>query len=109
MNLCRGKSEQALQVTDESVDVPLAGGLEDNVLVVVVPEAPRQLFIVHLWFVLADAPPPGNLIRVHHLELPSVPRPADEALAGLVRQQLQQELPQLDGTRAREAGAATRT
>lgn len=39
-----------------------------------------------------------NLIRVGEFELPSVPGPGDEPLAALVRQQLQQELPQLDGT-----------
>lgn len=40
------------------------------------------------------------LIRVGELELPAISRPGDEALTGLVCQQLQQELPQLDGARA---------
>ena len=43
-----------------------------------------------------------NLIWVGELELPAVPGPGDELLAGLVRQQLQQELPKLDRTRALE-------
>ena len=46
------------------------------------------------------------LVRVAHLELPTVPGPGDEALAGLVRQQLQDELPQLDGTGGRDGRAA---
>ena len=46
------------------------------------------------------------LVRVAHLELPTVPGPGDEALAGLVRQQLQDELPQLDGTGGRDGRPA---
>ena len=41
-----------------------------------------------------------DLIWVGELELPSVAGPRDELLAGLVRQELQQELPKLDRTRA---------
>ena len=55
----------------------------------------RQHF--DLGLVLPDAPPPGHLIGVSHLEFPAVPGPRDEMLAALVRQQLQEELPQLDG------------
>ena len=54
-------AEQALQVTDEPVDVSLAGRLEDDVFVVVVAEAARQLLVVHLGLVLADTPSAGNL------------------------------------------------
>ena len=36
------------------------------------------------------------LVGVDELELPALPGPGDEGLAGGVRQQLQQELPQLD-------------
>ena len=42
----------------------------------------------------------SHLIRVGELELPAVARPTDEGLAGLVRQELQEKLPQLDGTAA---------
>jgi hypothetical protein len=72
----------------------------DYVLVVVVAEAARQLLVVHLGLVLADAPASGHLVRVGQLELPTVAGPGDERLAGFVRQELQQELPQLDGARA---------
>ena len=70
-----------------------------------VPEASRELLVVHLGLVLPHAPAPGHLVGVRHLELPAVASPPDEVLARLVRQQLQQELPQLDGTRTGEAGA----
>ena len=36
------------------------------------------------------------LIRIRELELPGIPGPGDEGGAGLVREELQQELPQLD-------------
>lgn len=40
------------------------------------------------------------LIWIGKLELPAITRPADEGLTGLVSEQLQQELPQLDGSTA---------
>ena len=98
VNLLRAVAEQALQVADEPVDVTLSRRFQDDVLVVIVSEPPGQLLVVHLGLVLPDAPPPGHLVRVGHLELPAVAGPDDEVLARLVRQQLQQELPQL-GTR----------
>ena len=89
-------SEQALQVAHEAIDVSLAGRLVDDVLVVVVTQAARQLLVVHLRLVLADAPAARHLVRVGQLELPIIARPRDEVLAVLVRQLLEQELPQLD-------------
>ena len=62
------------------------------------PEPPAKLLVVHLGFVLADSPAPGHLVRVGEFELPAVASPGDEVLARLVRQLLQEELPQLDGT-----------
>ena len=40
VHLLGGVAEQALQVADEPVDVALARRLQDDVLVVVVPEGP---------------------------------------------------------------------
>lgn len=40
----------------------------------------------------------SHLIGVGEFELPAVSGPADEGLAGFVREELQQELPQLDGS-----------
>lgn len=42
----------------------------------------------------------SHLIRVRELEFPAVACPADEGLARLVSQELQEELPQLDWTTA---------
>ena len=93
-------TKKAFQITDEPVDVSPPICLVDDILVVVVPQAPGQLLVVHLGLVLAQAPPPRHLVRVAQLELPAVAGPRDELLARLVRQQLKQELPELDRTRA---------
>ena len=88
------------------LSVPLAGRLVYDVLVVVVPQPPRQLIIVHLGFILPQPPSSGNLqsetvrqsdsqtvrqrpvniylIRIRQLELPAVSCPGDELLAGFV-------------------------
>ena len=42
---------------------PFACSLVYDVLVVVVPESARQLFVVHLWLVLAHPPSTSDLIR----------------------------------------------
>ena len=105
LDLLRTISQQTLEITDEPVDVSFPRCFENNVLVVVISETSGEFLVVHLRFVLPDAPPPRHLVRVRHLELPPVSGPADEGLAGLVRQELQQELPQLDGPRARECRA----
>lgn len=100
--------KKVLKIAHETIDVSLAGRLVDDVLVVVIAQAARQLLVVHFGLVLAYAPPARHLVRVGELELPAVARPRDEALARLVREQLEQELPQLDGARAGEARPAAR-
>ena len=67
-----------------------------DVLVVVITNPSTQLLVVHLWFVLTSTPELGNLVRVSHLELPSVTRPSDTTVARTIREQFQKELPQLD-------------
>ena len=96
-------TEQRLEVADESVYVSLAGGLGDDVLVVVVAEAAGQLFVVHLWLVFSDTPSAGDLIRIRHLELPTVAGPSNKVLATLVSEKLEQELPKLDRSAPGEA------
>ena len=78
--------------------LPFSSCFVNYILVIVVSQTSGQFLIVHLWFVFPDAPPSSHLIRIHHLELPTISCPGYEALAGLVSEQLQQELPQLDGT-----------
>lgn len=96
--LLRSVSQQALQITHKSVDIAFASCLVYDIFVVVIAESPAELFIVHLGFIFANAPAPGHLIRVGELELPAVTGPADEMLTGLVCEEFQQELPQLDWT-----------
>lgn len=92
------EAQKVLEVADETVDIPLPGCLVNDVLVVVVAQTPAQLLIVHLRFVLADAPALRHLVRVGQFELPTVSRPGDEVLTRFVRQLLQEKLPQLDRT-----------
>ena len=105
MNFLWRISKKSLQITDKPIHVSLPGSFEDNVLVIIISEASRQLLVIHLGLVFPDAPPPGHLVRVGHLELPAVPGPGDEVLTRLVCEELQQELPQLDGPGPGEAGA----
>lgn len=51
----------------------------------------------------------SHLIWVGELELPAVSRPADEGLAGLVGQELQEKLPQLYGSAACKQSRETNT
>ena len=59
--LVRSVAEHSLQVAHEAVDVALPRRLVNDVLIVVVAKASRQLFIVHLRLVLANPPPSSNL------------------------------------------------
>lgn len=66
--------------------------------VIVVAQGSAQLVIVHIGLVLAQPPELGHFLRLEQLELAIVGRPADEMLVTLVEEQLQQELPERDGT-----------
>lgn len=57
----RNSPDQILQIAHESIHVALAGGLVDDVLVVVVTQTAAQFLVVHLWLVLANAPSTGHL------------------------------------------------
>lgn len=84
------------------VGVTLAVHLSHDVFVIVVAQGTTQLVIVHVGLALALAPALGHLIRVGHLELAVGALPGDDAGVVAVRQQLQQELPQLNLPRAWE-------
>ena len=94
-----------MEITNKSVHIALARRFQDYVLVVIISHCSGHFFIVHLWLVFPHPPSNSNLIRVIHLELPAVPGPGDDAEAGLVGEELQQELPQLDGARPAEGWA----
>lgn len=87
MQLLGREPQQVLEVAHEAVHVALARGLVDDVFVVVIAQTSAQLLVVHLGLVFPLAPPAGHLIWVSELKLPSVPRPADERLAGFVGEQ----------------------
>jgi len=82
----------------ELVGVALAVHLGHDVLVVIVAQRAAQLVVVHVGLALALAPAPRHLVRVGHLELAVGALPGDAAGVGAVRQELQEELPQLDLT-----------
>ena len=54
-------AQDVLHITHESVHVSLASSLLDDVLVIVVSQASRQLLIVHLGLVFPESPSPCNL------------------------------------------------
>ena len=84
----------------ELIGVALTVDLRHDVLVVVVSQGPTQLVVVHVRLVLALAPALRHFVRVDHLELAVGPLPLDARHVVAVREQLEQELPQLDLTAA---------
>lgn len=60
------------------------------------PKRPAELVVVHVGLRLALAPAPRHLVWVRQLELAVRALPRDAVGVRRVRQQLQQELPQLD-------------
>lgn len=90
------QAEQRLNVTDELVHVAFALHLVNDVLVVVVAQTARQLFVVHLRLVLPLTPAPSNLLRIGQFELPLALRPGDAGPRLAVCEQFQKELPELN-------------
>lgn len=82
---------EALEV--ELVGVALAVHLLHDVLVIIVPERPAELVVVHVRLALALAPLARHLVRVEQLELAVSALPGDAGRVGLVGEQLEQELP----------------
>jgi len=70
--------------------------LGHDVLVVVVAQRAAEFVVVHVRLALALAPASSDLVRVRQLELARRPVPRDARRVSGVRQQLEQELPQLD-------------
>ncbi len=82
------------------VCIAFAVHLGHDVLVIVVAEGPAELVIVHVRLALSLPPALGYLVWVGHLEFSVSALPGDDGGIVAVREQLQQELPQLDLTRA---------
>lgn len=89
---------EALEV--ELVGVPFAVHLLHDILVVIVPESSAELIIVHVGLALSFAPLSGHLVGIQQLEFAIATLPRDAARVGLIRQQFEKELPQLDLSRA---------
>lgn len=54
------------------VDKLLAAHLADDILVIVVPQCPAELVVVHVGLVLAQPPESGHLLCIHQLEFPTI-------------------------------------
>lgn len=62
------------------------------------PQCSAELLVVHRWFVLSLTPFLGHEFRLVEFELSLFTDPRDAVSCVFVRQELQQELPQLDLT-----------
>lgn len=80
------------------VGVALAVDFGHDVFVIIVAQRTAQLVIVHVWLALPFPPASGHFVWICHLELPVGAFPGDAAGIGAVRQELQEELPQLNLT-----------
>lgn len=90
-----------LQGLGDPVEVKLVGialpmHLGHDVFVVVVAEGAAEFIIVHVGLTLSFPPAPSHLVWVCHLEFPVGAFPGDAVGVGAVRQEFEQELPQLD-------------
>jgi len=72
--------------------------LRNHISVIVITERPAQFFIVHGWFVFTFTPQLCNHFWIVQFELPFTSKPMDNVAMLLVRQQLKEELPQLNLT-----------
>ena len=102
LHLLETHTQHVLKVTDKLVHVSLPRDFANDALVVIVTETSTQLLVVHARFVLPRAPLPSNLLGVIQFELPLAACPRDAVLVFPVCQQLKEELPELNRTRARE-------
>jgi len=95
--LCGGRLAHLRQAVEiKLVGISLAVDFGHDVFVVIIAQRPAQLVVVHVGFALALPPAPSHLIRVDELELAVGSLPADARHVGAVREELQQELPQLN-------------
>jgi hypothetical protein len=65
---------------------------------IVVSEGSAEFVIIHVRLVLANAPEPSHLFCLQKLEFPIVRGPTDHVLILRLLEELEEELPQGDGT-----------
>lgn len=78
------------------VGVALAVDFGHDVLVVIIAQRPAQLVVVHVGFAFTLSPTPSHLVRIDEFELAVGALPGDARHVGAVREELQEELPQLN-------------
>lgn len=79
----------------EFVGVALAVNLSHNIFIIVVAKRTAEFVIVHIRLAFPLPPAPSHFIRVSHLEFTIGALPGDAVGVRAVREELQQELPQL--------------
>lgn len=89
-----------LESLSDSVEIKFVGvaltmNLSHNIFIIVVAKRTAEFVIVHVRLAFPLPPAPSHLIGVCHLELPVGALPGDAVGVGAVREELQQELPQL--------------
>lgn len=95
---CRRRRRKQSSLAQRDKDWSRIGAGFPAYLHVVVAQRPAEFVIVHVGLVLADPPEPGHLLCLQQLELPVVGGPADDVLVLGLLEQLEEELPQGDGT-----------
>ncbi len=69
-----------------------------NPFAVVISQPSAKLVVVHPRLILPRSPELGDLFRLEYLELVAVSGPVDEVLLVRRKKEVQEELPELDGT-----------
>ena len=71
------------RIVDKLVDEPLAVDLGEDAPLVIIPQGSAHRLVVHVGFVLVEAPQPGHRLAVHNLKHASLPvHPLDVLGAG---------------------------
>ena len=96
LQLLKGHPQHALHVAHKLVHIALAPRLADDVPIVVIPQCAAQLLVVHVRLVLPHTPLASHLFWVVQLKLPLSPGPHNAVLVLSVREELKEELPQLN-------------
>merc|ERR1719474_1296416 len=89
-------ANKLFQVAHKLVDESLPVHLTSHITIVVVSQRSGQLLIIHIGFIFAGTPQLRYHLRIGQFELSVVAQPVDHLTVFLVREKLQQKLPQLD-------------
>lgn len=87
-----------MNVKRKSKRQSLVGHLIENSTTVVVPQSTAQLLVRHAWLVLTGPPQTRDCIGINDAELVAVSGPLDDGAVVRGEKELEEKLPQLDGT-----------